>query len=91
MIFYDITDFQRWAFLLVPATGEGIKMSEVALRQAKGNLSMDEGRYSTGVSNASELGDAQMLYTESRNALVQSVYQQHKAMAKLEFSAGGEL
>lgn len=52
---------------------------------------MDEGRYSTGVSNALEPGDAQMRYTELRNALVQSVYEQHKALAELEFSVGGEL
>ena len=32
-----------------------------------------------------------MLYTESQNALVQSVYEQHKALAELEFLVGGEL
>jgi|GEM_PF-3575245 len=32
-----------------------------------------------------------MLYAESQNALAQSVYEQHKALAELEFSVGGDL
>ena len=54
----SVTEEVARAFLLVQTTGEAIKTPEVALRQAKGNLSMDEGRYCTGVSNALELNDA---------------------------------
>lgn len=86
-----VTEEVTRAFLLVQATGEAIKTSEVALRQAKENLAMSEGRYKTGVSNSLELSDAQVLYTESRSALVQSVYEQYKALAELEFSVGGDL
>jgi|GEM_PF-2642548 hypothetical protein len=52
----SVTEEVTRAFLLVQATGEAIKTSEVYLHQAKGNLSMDEGRYSTGVHNALEIG-----------------------------------
>jgi outer membrane protein TolC len=79
------------AFLLVQATREAINTSEIALRQAKENLAMAEGRYKTGVSDAIELSDAQVLYTESRSALVQAIYEQYKAFAGLEFAVGGRL
>jgi TolC family type I secretion outer membrane protein len=87
----SVTEEVTRAFLLVQANTEAIKTSEVALRQAKENLDMAEGRYKTGVSDALELSDAQVLYTESRSSLVQSVYEQYKALAELEFSVGGDL
>lgn len=86
-----ITEEVTRAFLLVQATGEAIKTSKVALRQAKENLAIAEGRYKAGVSDSLERGDAQVLYTESRSALVQTVYEQYKALAELEFSVGGRL
>jgi len=87
----SITEEVTRAFLLVQATGEAIKTSEVALRQATENLAIADGRYKTGVSDALERSDAQVLYTESRSSLVQAVYEQYKALAELEFSVGGEL
>jgi outer membrane protein TolC len=84
-----VTEEVTRAFLLVQATGEAIKTSEMALRQAKENLAMAEGRYKTGVSDAIELSDAQVLYTESRSSLVQSIYEQYKAYAELEYAVGG--
>jgi outer membrane protein len=63
----------------------------VALRQAKENLAMAEGRYNAGVSDAIEFSDAQVLYTESRSALVQSIYTQYKAFAQLAYAVGGDI
>jgi outer membrane protein TolC len=51
---------------------------------------MAEGRYKTGVSDSTELTDAQVLYTESRSSLVQAIHEHHKALAGLEFAAGGQ-
>jgi outer membrane protein len=79
------------AYLTVNEAGEAIKTAETALRQAKENLDMAEGRYKTGVSDSIELSDAQVLYTESRSSLVQAMYEHHKALAGLEFAVGGQL
>jgi outer membrane protein len=78
------------AYLTVNEAGETIKTAEIALRQAKENLDMAEGRYKTGVSDSIELSDAQVLYTESRSSFVQAMYEHHKALAGLEFSVGGQ-
>lgn len=78
------------AYLTVHEAEETIKTAEIALRQAKENLDMAEGRYKTGVSDSIELSDAQVLYTESRSSLVQAVYEHHKALAGLEFAVGGQ-
>ena len=79
------------ALLTVNEAEEAIKTAETALRQAEENLDMAEGRYQAGVSDAIELSDAQVLYTESRSSLVQAVYERHKALAGLEFAVGGRL
>jgi outer membrane protein len=79
------------AYLTVHEAEEAIKTADTALRQAKENLDMAEGRYKTGVSDSIELSDAQVLYTEFRSSLVQAVYDHHKALAGLEFAVGGHL
>lgn len=79
------------ALLTVHEARETIKTAETALRQARENLDMAEGRYKAGVSDSIELSDAQVLYTESRSSLVQAVYERHKAMAGLEFAVGSPL
>jgi outer membrane protein len=67
-----------------------VRNSGVSSRQAKENLNMAEGRYKTGVSDSTELSDAQVLYTESRSSLVQAMYEHHRALAGLEFAVGGQ-
>ena len=86
-----VTEEVTRAFLQVQAAEESVKTAEVALRQAKENLAMAEGRYNAGVSDAIEFSDAQVLYTESRSALVQSIYTQYKAFAQLAYSVGGDI
>ena len=79
------------AYLAVHEAEEAIYTAETALRQARENLDMAEGRYRAGVSDSIELSDAQVLYTESKSSLVQAVYEHHKALAGLEFAVGGLL
>ena len=84
-----VTEEVTSAFLGVQSSSEAVKTSQVALQQAKENLSMAQGRYQTGVSDGVELNNAQVLYTESRSSQVQAVYDQYKALAALEFAVGG--
>lgn len=67
---------------------ESIRNAETALKQAEENLAIAQGRYKAGVSDVVELSDAQVLYTESRGALVQAVYDRHQALAGLTFAVG---
>lgn len=86
-----VTEEVTQAYFLLQTAQETIKNAETALGQAKENLAIAQGRYKAGVSDSIELSDAQVLYTESRSALVQAAYESHKALAGLEFAVGGQL
>lgn len=79
------------AYYQVKMSEESISNAETALRQAKENLEIAQGRYKAGISNAIELSDARVLYAESRSSLVQATFDKQKALAQLEFAAGGSL
>jgi outer membrane protein len=83
-----VTEEVSRAYFLLQTARETTKNAKIALGQAKDNLAIAQGRYKAGVSDSIELSDAQVLYTESRSALVQSAYERHKAMAGLEFAVG---
>ncbi|OGP61487.1 MAG: hypothetical protein A2V65_06200 [Deltaproteobacteria bacterium RBG_13_49_15] len=87
----EATEEVTQAYLQVHEAIEAIRTAQTALRQAKENLDLAEGRYRAGVSNAVELSDAQVLYTQARSLLVQAVYNHLKAWAGLEFAVGGDL
>ncbi|MFH1103089.1 MAG: TolC family protein [Pseudomonadota bacterium] len=87
----EATEEVTQAYLQVHEAIEAIRTAQTALRQAKENLDLAEGRYRAGVSNAIELSDAQVLYTQARSLLVQAVYDHLKAWAGLEFAVGGDL
>jgi outer membrane protein len=87
----QVTEEISQAFFQWQTAKASIRSAETALRQAEENLAIARGRYKAGVSDVVELSDAQVLYTESRSALVQAVYERHEALAGLTFAVGTAL
>lgn len=83
-----VTEEVSSAYFLLNTSIEAIKTAQIVLTQAQENLAIAQGRYKAGVSDSIELSDAQVLYTESRSALVQATYERQKALAGLEFAVG---
>ncbi|HVN87559.1 MAG TPA: TolC family protein [Candidatus Binatia bacterium] len=63
---------------------ESIRVSEKGLQQARENLELAEGRYSTGVGNIIELTDAQASLTTAEANYVQALYSYKTAVAAVE-------
>jgi outer membrane protein len=85
-----VTEAVSLAYFQLQTALETISNAQIALKQAEENLAIARGRYKAGVSDSIELSDAQALYTESRSALVQAVYERQKAQAELTFAVGAE-
>jgi outer membrane protein len=67
---------------------ETIETARVALKEARENLDLAEGRYRSGVGDAIEYSDAQLSYVTARSDLVQSLYQYKQDEANLEYAVG---
>ncbi len=78
----------RQAYLNVRQSEESIFASEVALRQARENLEMAEGRYLAGVGNILELTDAQVLLSSARGNSVRALANYYISLAQLERAVG---
>ena len=63
---------------------ESIRVSEKGVQQARENLEIADGRYSTGVGNIIELTDAQTSRTSAEANAVQALYNYKIAVAALE-------
>jgi outer membrane protein len=74
----------RQAVLNLEQAAESIRVSETALRQARENLDLAEGRYNTGVGNIIELTDAQASLTTAEANHVQALYNYKTTVAALE-------
>ena len=74
----------RQAVLNLAQAAESIRVAETGLRQARENLDLAEGRYSTGVGNIIELTDAQASLTTAEANYVQSLYMYKTSVAALE-------
>jgi outer membrane protein len=74
----------RQAVLNLAQALESIRVSEKGLQQARENLDLAEGRYSTGVGNIIELTDAQASLTTAEGNHVQSLSNYKTAVAALE-------
>jgi outer membrane protein TolC len=74
----------RQAVLNVAQALESIRVSEKGLQQARENLDLAEGRYSTGVGNIIELTDAQAALTTAEGNNVQALSNYKTAIASLE-------
>jgi outer membrane protein TolC len=75
---------------------EGIRISHLVVANAEENLKLAEGRYETGVSDAIEVTDAIVSYTDARLAASKAQHDLQTAIIDLEkavgidFSYGGE-
>lgn len=76
------------ARLAVEEAKENIITAKAGLKQATENLAIANGRYQAGLSDAVEYSDAQVLYTQARNVMVQAEYDLYKATAGLDYAAG---
>ncbi len=76
------------AYLGVKETAESIKTAELALRQAKENMELADGRYRNGVGNAIEYSDAELALTQAKSSLVQASYLYCQRMADLDYATG---
>ena len=81
----------RQAVLNLEQAAESIRVSETALRQARENLDLAEGRYTTGVGNIIELTDAQASLTTAEANHVQALYTYKTTVAALEKATARQL
>jgi outer membrane protein len=81
----------RQAYLNIHEAGESIIVSETALKEARENLEMAEGRYSTGVGNIIELTEAEALLTAAQANHVQALANYKISHAQLEKAVGVDL
>jgi outer membrane protein TolC len=81
----------RTALLDVARTAEAIQVTERAVRQARENLELAEGRYQTGVGNVIELVDAQTARASADADRVRALYDHETAIAALERAIGEEI
>lgn len=77
------------SFLNLHEASESIDTAALGLKQAKENLALAKGRYRTGVGNAIEFSDAEVLFTQAKSTLVQANYSYLQSLAELERAVGG--
>lgn len=71
------------SYLNLIEAGERIKSNEAAVRAAKENLDLANGRYQVGVGSIIEITEAQTLHTDAEIIQIQSVYDYKIAEAQL--------
>ncbi len=81
----------REAYLNVRQSEESIFASETALKQARENLDMAEGRYSAGIGNIIELTQAEVLLATAQANHVQAQANYKTSLAQLERAVGIDL
>jgi outer membrane protein len=75
-------------YLNLTAAEEQIATSELIVKQAEENLNLAEGRYKAGVGTALETTDAEVLLSNAKTSLVQSLFDYNVAQAQLEKAIG---
>jgi outer membrane protein len=78
------------ARVVVRAAKEAVLAADEVLVNARERLRLAEGRYQAGVGNAIELGDAQLVLTQSAAQKVQAEYNLATARGQLLFALGRE-
>jgi outer membrane protein len=76
------------AFIGVSESKETMDTAKIALREAKENMALAQGRYGTGLGDAIEFADAEMALTISKNDLVDATYGYLQDLARLENAVG---
>jgi outer membrane protein TolC len=78
----------KQAYLNFMESVEKMPVAELAVRQAKENLELANGRYEAGVGSPLEVTDARLSYSEARNSYMQAIYEYHDYRAILDKSMG---
>ena len=86
-VYYDI---QSTYVKLVDAK-QRVPVAKLAVKKAKENYELSQGRYSVGVSDAIEYKEAQIQYYDARLAYLNTIYQYNSAKANLERAIGQTL
>lgn len=76
-------------YLDLHQASESIDTAALGLKQAEENLALAKGRYRTGVGNAIEFSDAEVLLTQAKSVLVQANYSYLQSLAELVRAVGG--
>ncbi len=86
-IYYDIQS----TFVKLMDAKQRVPVAKLAVRKAKENYELSQGRYSVGVSDAIEYKEAQIQYYDARLAYLNTIYQYNSAKANLERAIGQTL
>ncbi len=86
-VYYDIQS----TFVKLVDAKQRVPVAKLAVRKAKENYELSQGRYSVGVSDAIEYKEAQIQYYDARLAYLNTIYQYNSAKANLERAIGQTL
>ncbi len=78
------------AYLNLIATRDTVRANEAAVKAAKENLELHQGRYEVGVAPIVEVTDAQTTYTTAQTNYVNALVSNELAMAQLVNAMGGQ-
>jgi outer membrane protein TolC len=82
-----LLDVQQ-AHLNLKAASETIPVAELAVKQAKENLELANGRYAAGVGDPIEVTDSELAYNNAQTNYTQALYNYKVAQASLEKAMG---
>ena len=86
-IYYDIQS----TFVKLVDAKQRVPVAKLAVKKAKENYELSQGRYRVGVSDAIEYKEAQIQYYDARLAYLNTIYQFNSAKANLERAIGQTL
>ena len=83
-IVQDVTD----SFLRAEEHRDSVKIAQLAVKLAKRNLELAEGRYKAGLGDMLEFNDAQLNYTQSQSDLVANYFAYLISLARIDRAIG---
>ncbi len=83
-IIQDVTD----SFLRAEEHRDSVKIAQLAMKLAKRNLELAEGRYQAGLGDMLEFNDAQLNYTRSQSDLVTNYFAYLISLARIDRAIG---
>jgi len=83
-IIQDVTD----SFLRAEEHRDSVKIAQLAMKLAKRNLELAEGRYKAGLGDMLEFNDAQLNYTRSQSDLVANYFAYLISLARIDRAIG---
>ena len=86
-VYYDIQS----TFVKLMDAKQRVPVAKLAVKKAKENYELSQGRYRVGVSDAIEYKEAQIQYYDARLSYLNTIYQFNSAKANLERAIGQTL